>query len=564
MSRERGQGAGGASGGLTDREVRTALRHVLGRRRTLWLYFAAALLPLAALLALQYLWLQELQKSAAVARRASLSKLLEIITKEATGPYFKAADRALGVSAAMLHPRSRELLARHFSSFSSGLARHHFVVTFGHEKELLLYDSAGTITSEPTATGEALAIWVAVAPWSLTAAKGEREEKAQLFVEERDPRNRIVLRSVTDSSRRVVGVVGMVLDEEKFRQEILPKAIQLVLTTYPWKNGLEVSVCDAKGQSVLPDSFACTKHKALVKRNFWFVFTDWTLAIDDRRESPEAWAQRNFTFNLVVSLALAGVLLLTVAVALRTAAREVRLSAMKSDFVSNVSHELRTPLASIRVFGELMRLGRVSGPEKVREYGEHIENESRRLSQLVENILDFSRIESGRKVYDFTAADLAEVVRGAVASFAVRMQQAGFTVKLDLPDQPLGSAHIDASAIDHALCNLLDNAVKYSQDNREVVVRLERVDGAAEIAVTDHGIGISRTDQKRIFERFYRVGTGAVHEVRGVGLGLAIVQHIVAAHGGSVRVESEPGRGSTFTIRLPLATSTSTTDEQPS
>jgi signal transduction histidine kinase len=230
----------------------------------------------------------------------------------------------------------------------------------------------------------------------------------------------------------------------------------------------------------------------------------------------------------------------------------MKLSRMKADFVSNVSHELRTPLASIRVFGEFLKLGRVKEPKKIQEYGEYIETESRRLTQLINNILDFSRIESGQKTYHFEDADLTEIVDETLKSFDVRLSQNGFSVNLEMPEEPLPLAKVDSAAIAQALVNLLDNAAKYSGDSKEIDVRVAKKDEFITIAISDRGIGIPPQEQDKIFEKFYRVSTGLVHDVKGSGLGLSIVQHIIEAHQGKVTVRSKQGNGTTFTIYLPI------------
>jgi signal transduction histidine kinase len=204
------------------------------------------------------------------------------------------------------------------------------------------------------------------------------------------------------------------------------------------------------------------------------------------------------------------------------------------------------------VFGELMRRGRVTESDKVREYGTYIETESRRLTQLINNILDFSKIESGRKVYEFEPADLEEVVAASLGSFGTRLRNSGIELAYKGPEEPLPEMKIDANAIDRALANLLDNAVKYSDGGDLIEVGLWSDDGEAHISVRDRGIGIPRDEQQRIFERFHRVSTGLVHDVRGSGLGLSLVQHIMKAHGGRVTVDSRPGQGSTFTLHLPV------------
>jgi two-component system phosphate regulon sensor histidine kinase PhoR len=173
----------------------------------------------------------------------------------------------------------------------------------------------------------------------------------------------------------------------------------------------------------------------------------------------------------------------------------------------------------------------------------------------VDNILDFARLEAGQTVFRFEAVDLPAIVRETVDDFQPRIEQKGFRVELDLPEG-LPPVRGDAVMLQHCVLNLLDNALKYSRTRREVRVSAEARDGVVAVSVTDHGIGIAPADQKRIFEKFVRVEAGLVHDVKGAGLGLSLVQQIVRAHGGRVELESSPGEGSTFTVLLPLADGT--------
>jgi signal transduction histidine kinase len=188
----------------------------------------------------------------------------------------------------------------------------------------------------------------------------------------------------------------------------------------------------------------------------------------------------------------------------------------------------------------------------VREYGAYIESEGRRLTQVINNILDFSRIESGRKLFQFESCDFKEVVNGTVEAFNVHLKQNGFTLSYEAPQNSLPQVVLDPDAIALALTNLLDNAIKYSGDEREINVRISQSNGFVAVSVADRGVGIAAEEQEKIFEKFYRVSTGLVHDVKGSGLGLSLVKHIVVAHRGKITVQSKPGEGSMFTIHLPV------------
>jgi signal transduction histidine kinase len=224
---------------------------------------------------------------------------------------------------------------------------------------------------------------------------------------------------------------------------------------------------------------------------------------------------------------------------------------MKSEFVSNVSHELKTPLALIRMFSETLLMGRVKNDERKIEYYDVITRESERLTALINNVLDFSKIDAGRRTYDMAPASVEEVVKNTLAAYRYELSKENFDVEVAIEDD-LPVLVMDDDAISQALLNLLNNAVKYSGDHKYIKVSAFRRDGTVHIAVTDKGLGISKEDQKKIFDMFYRGADAHVRPTRGTGLGLAITKHTAEAHGGTVLLESARGDGSTFTIVLPL------------
>jgi signal transduction histidine kinase len=281
------------------------------------------------------------------------------------------------------------------------------------------------------------------------------------------------------------------------------------------------------------------------------AFSNWRLGATTHGLTQEELATRNFDLNFSLTVLNTIALVVGITLALRAAGKELKISQMKSDFVSNVSHELRTPLSSIRVLGEFLRSGREVEPEKLRRYGEYIETESQRLAKLINNILDFSKIESGQRNYEFEEHQIEFIVAEVLRVFEVRLIQQGFDLDVELPNDPLPCVSVDADAVTQAITNLLDNAIKYSGSSRSIGVRVWLDGSMVSVSVTDHGVGIPQDELRKIFERFHRVSTGLVHNVKGSGLGLSLVKHIVEAHGGRVQVTSEVGAGSTFTLQFP-------------
>jgi len=545
------------NGTFSESELRAVEHSVFGGRRVLWAGVLAVLLPLAVLLGLQYWWLADLERNSAIAREATLKNYLETITKDVHYFYWKISERALNLPPEIFGEKKTEKAAGYFKKKEIEGARRLFIISFLSRDSMLFYDPNKAKMVVPKHSDETVAVWAAASPWSYLRKKGTKIEKTTLSVDQHDQKNRIIILPITDEHYKLVGLAGMIVDQKYFEKVVLPKAIESSLPKFEdgEKQELLVIVRDGQKHQILPHDIKTNPKKDRVSRSFAFVFTDWYISLQGDFASPEKWARANFAYNMTLSAVLAAVLLGGIALTIRTALREMKLSAMKNEFVSNVSHELRTPLSSIRVFGEFMRRGRVKDQEKVREYGSYIETESRRLTQLINNILDFSRIESGRKVYIFEDADLEEILAGTLATFTVRLRDKGFDVSYLGPDEPLPEIEVDPNAIDRAVANLLDNAVKYSDGDRAIQVTLDRTNGEAIISVTDHGIGIARDEQEKIFERFHRVSTGLVHDVKGSGLGLSLVRHIAESHGGKVTVESEVGKGSTFTIHLPLTRS---------
>ncbi|HYH86260.1 MAG TPA: HAMP domain-containing sensor histidine kinase, partial [Pyrinomonadaceae bacterium] len=528
------------------------------KRHVLLVGLACVVVPLLSMIGLQYWSLRKLEKTSIVAGNVGMKNYLYGVQGEVRYFYKSSAEQSLSVPPYSVKGDNLKEIKHHFPVCKVEGAKLLFVTAFGAGGDAQTvyfspHESSERVADVPQA--QARAVQLVTGQMRLLADEAAPPQQTMAYVEDHDPDNLVLFKAIVEDSK-IVGATGMILDPVYFRETLLPNKLKEMLPKY-FPDGTDenvvVTAYDPAQKLVFRSQEAGGRDDEI---KVWLpYFYSYSVSVRSRHMTPEQWARSNFKYSLSLLLVMTVMLIGGIVLALRTASREMRLSQMKADFVSNVSHELRTPLASIRVFGEFMKLGRVAESAKIREYGEHIETESRRLTQLINNILDFSKIESGRKTYNFERAQVEEIVAETLKTCEVRLKQSGFAIVFQPSPRPLPAAVVDRDAIAQALMNLLDNAVKYSEkaEKREVVVRVGERDGKIILSVTDHGVGIAPAEQKKIFEKFYRVSTGLVHDVKGSGLGLSLVKHIVEAHRGTVSVESEPGRGSTFVITLPAA-----------
>lgn len=289
--------------------------------------------------------------------------------------------------------------------------------------------------------------------------------------------------------------------------------------------------------------------RANVKLPFSETGLPWTLVLSPANSSPEQLVSR----RRMLSLGLAAIVLLLAGGSYflwRVVQRELVVARLQTEFVATVSHEFRTPLTSLRHITELLDENDNMPAERRRSFYEALARNTERLHRLVESVLDFARMESGRKPYDLQPVDAAELASQVVSDFRREVAHHGVTVELDAEPCAL-PLRADAPSLTNALWNLLDNAVKYSPERDTVRVSVHRHPSGVAISVQDHGLGIPHREQSGIFRRFVRGEQASKLGIKGTGLGLAMVSHIVQAHGGAIELESAEGAGSTFRLVFP-------------
>jgi len=338
-------------------------------------------------------------------------------------------------------------------------------------------------------------------------------------------------------------ISGIGIDSKEFIEKTLRPRFQVIT-----KENLVVSIFNIRTNEKVFSNFPGEKGELRSGKMLWLL-PEYEMAIKPRNTTVEEIAQKRKNENLIIAGVLALLLFAGAIFLLKNIRREIKLSEIKSEFVSNVSHELRTPLALINMFAETLSMGRVKTEEKKQEYYEIIGRETERLGNIVTKILNFSQMESGKRKYNFEETDLNDVVTKIFNSYQFHLKNKGFEVSFS-KEEGLPLINADQGAISEAVINLLDNGVKYSKEKKTLTIKTGKDGDYLFVSVADKGIGISADDKKKIFEKFFRVSSNNVHNTKGTGLGLSIVKEITKAHNGKIEVESNPGEGSTFTLKF--------------
>ncbi len=247
------------------------------------------------------------------------------------------------------------------------------------------------------------------------------------------------------------------------------------------------------------------------------------------------------------------VMLIVSGLAGKVMVKQARINRLKNDFVATVSHELKTPLASMRVLIDTIIEGNYRDQSQVREYLELVAKENKRLTGLIDNFLTFSRMERNKHAFNIVSTDAGEIAEDAAEAVRTRFEQNGNTLKITV-DADAGEIKADHDAMVTVLVNLLNNAWKYSGDDKKIALNVYRKDGVVNFEVSDNGVGMNKRVVRKMFDRFYQADSSLARKAEGCGLGLSIVKFIVDAHSGTIEVESEAGKGTVFTVSLPKIT----------
>jgi len=339
-------------------------------------------------------------------------------------------------------------------------------------------------------------------------------------------------------------IYGLVINPQEFITQILSSRLQEVA-----KDEFVISVINPKTKFQFNSTKDFDARQLQAQKALW-IFPEYNLGISLVGQSIQDLIKERAMNNIILIGILLIVLIAAVWFVYSSIKKELEFAQAKADFVSNVSHELRTPLALISMFAETLEMDRVKTEEKKKEYYSIISHESNRLGRIVNSILNFSKMEAGKRKFIFEEEDLNNIVLQVYQNYSYHLYNKGFDFEFE-PGIDIPKILIDREAVSEAIVNLIDNAVKYSDDNKFIKMVISSENDFVFIEVQDKGIGISEEEQKKVFDKFYRVSSGLVHTTKGTGLGLSLVKQIMDAHKGKILLKSKIGEGSSFKLIFP-------------
>ncbi len=380
--------------------------------------------------------------------------------------------------------------------------------------------------------------------------EGEYSENAHRFSKKVGSDDFLIISSQipTETGTLAQGIAGIKLSNTVLEDSLLSEIIKLS----NWNTDESLTVTDLSGRVILGDKTVPSEAGEIISF-FDDNFPPWRIEVSSSQTRPFLFAGILKSYYFWAILTMMAILGFGIVVIGRTISHEKEVLKLKSDFVSSVSHEFKTPITSIKALTERLLEGTVKDKERIKEYYSVIAQDTENLNHLVGNILDISIMEEGKKQYDFEETDFKGWLEQITSEFFSKATGRRNKFLASVTD-PSIQVSIDRNAMKLAITNLLDNAVKFSSENSEIRVILEKQGNNLLLKIIDEGIGIPTHEQAKIFEKFYRAKSALDYSTTGTGLGLTIVKQIIDAHEGEVQVSSEPGRGSTFKILLPLRT----------
>ncbi len=344
-------------------------------------------------------------------------------------------------------------------------------------------------------------------------------------------------------------ILGIIINPEYFIEDIIGPRLQFIA------QDKFAIVCSKKGtEQPIYATYDSSENKTLTSvldKDLWLL-PDYTLGISTLGTSIDTVIKERSQTNLWLIIMLDIVLIFGVVWVFRNVRKEVQLAQNKSDFIANVSHEIRTPLALISMFAETLEMNRVKTEEKKLEYYSIINKETQRLTGIVNKILSFSQLDAGKKTIHLTTVDVNETIREVLETYEFHLNKEGFEVQTSL--EPNLTIKVDKDALVELIINLIDNAIKYSDTKKLIEIKTVKFNHEVVISIRDYGVGISKHDQKYIFDKFYRVSSGNLAKKQGTGLGLSLVKQIVTLLNGRIELDSDLGKGTTFNVYFPYST----------